>query len=263
MGSGSDEDPFNSIPTMGPGLSSGEIDTTAMVTSCSSSRDESGEGGFSDSMIAAMATPSSTSPHESEEFFSTTSTMGSSSSSISVNTDDATDDLLDLGIWEVWRPLREPTNSSVKISSIRGREWASLSSILASTSPHELEEFFSTLSTMGSSSSSISVNNDDATDDLLDLGIWERPFREPANSSVKSSSVRWLEWPSSSSFSASTSPQESDEFFLTTSTIRSSSSSISVDNDDATDDPLDLGIWEAWRPLREPTNSSVKSSSVR
>src|SRR5271168_247292 len=190
MGSGSDEDPFNSIPTMGPGLSSGEIDTTAMVTSCSSSRDEFGEGGFSDSMIAAMATPSSTSPHESEEFFSTTSTMGSSSSSISVNTDDA-------------------------------------------------------------------------TDDLLDLGIWERPFREPANSSVKSSSVRWLEWPSSSSISASTSPQESDEFFSTTSTIRSSSSSISVDNDDATDDPLDLGIWEAWRPLREPTNSSVKSSSVQ
>src|ERR1700678_2868205 len=144
MGSGSDEDPFNSIPTMGPGLSSGEINTTAMVTSCSSSRDESdkdedssnktdggffhsttassgkidatamatpcsssrdesSEGGFSDSMIAAMATLSSTSPHESQGFFSTRSTMGSSSSSISVNNNDVTDDLLDLGIWKVWR----------------------------------------------------------------------------------------------------------------------------------------------------------------
>src|ERR1700678_2901543 len=150
-----------------------------------------------------MVTPSSTSPHESEVFFSTTSTIGLSSSSISVNNDDVTDDLLDLGIWKVWRPLREPTNSSVKSSSVRWREWVSLSSILASTSPHKLEEFFSTISTMGSSLSSISVNNDNATDDLLDLGIWEvwRPLREPTNSSVKSSSVRWLEWASSSSIS--------------------------------------------------------------
>src|SRR5271168_3727979 len=81
MGSGSDEDPFNSIPTMGPGLSSVEIDTTAMVTSCSSSRDESDkdedssnktDGGFFNSTTALSGTidsktSSSSSPNESDE----------------------------------------------------------------------------------------------------------------------------------------------------------------------------------------------------